>query len=569
MKKLLALVLCAVMLCSTAAPAAVAADTKTQAVQELVESKTADLFTVFSGLDGDFGDNFMKVLYNMLNVLVERLVRVVCLIYPNPGSWKTLKQFYAGDSGFMSGRDTYQTEKKDGSYWSLGYASRSIIPPDINDTEYYLGRDLLNKKAQGVYDDQRIRVSVVDDNSGEGAVVIAAIDAMGVTSTDIRSIRKQVLAYCEEKGISVAGINIMSTHCHSALDCQGVSTEFFYKLFTAGFYNFVKQEEKTTYLNNANSFKAYFIEQSVIAIEEAFADMTAGTMSFSEIDTSYFVKDKRELVDKEDIPPFAVLKVTPSDASENTYIVNATCHPTSFSANNGVVSSDYIYYLDRYIKENDNGANTVLFQGSLGQLSRDNMDVDETGLSEWERMGAETAYLGETFAGLILAADYGTELEPILNYRAKEIFMSAENSILQLACEVGLVNNQVVYQDIGNATMASEQWYLEFGHKIGFAMFPGELYPEVFWGSDIIDNQSWDGSEWQWKEGLHHSVEGVDVYCISLANDATGYVLTDNNFAFMGHIIGDSISDEVLSAGKHMGSFLVSNYLDLVDGYTK
>ena len=111
--------------------------------------------------------------------------------------------------------------------------------------------------------------------------------------------------------------------------------------------------------------------------------------------------------------------------------------------------------------------------------------------------------------------------------------------------------------------MASEIGYLEFGHKIGFAMFPGELYPEVFWGTGITNNTAWDGTEWQY-DSLKNSVDGVDVYAISLANDATGYVLTDNNFAFMGHIIGDGIADEVLSAGKHIGSYLVGKYFDLI-----
>jgi hypothetical protein len=37
----------------------------------------------------------------------------------------------------------------------------------------------------------------------------------------------------------------------------------------------------------------------------------------------------------------------------------------------------------------------------------------------------------------------------------------------------------------------------------------------------------------------------------------------------MGHIIGEGIADEVLSVGKHTGSYFVSNYLDLLEGYVK
>ena len=116
--------------------------------------------------------------------------------------------------------------------------------------------------------------------------------------------------------------------------------------------------------------------------------------------------------------------------------------------------------------------------------------------------------------------------------------------------------------------MATEMGYVEFGNSVGFALFPGELYPEVFLGNEITGNVTWDGTEWPY-DSLANSVDGVRVYAVSLANDAIGYALTDNNFAFMGHIIGDGIADELLSVGKHIGSYYVTNYLELIEDYTK
>ena len=43
------------------------------------------------------------------------------------------------------------------------------------------------------------------------------------------------------------------------------------------------------------------------------------------------------------------------------------------------------------------------------------------------------------------------------------------------------------------------------------------------------------------------------------------FFITDNNFAFMGHIIGEEIADEILSVGKHIGSYLVTEYYALLD----
>ncbi len=511
-----------------------------------------------------FLNNLLKVLYNLLNVVVEVLVKAICFIYPDPATWLDLEE-HTTDT-FLEGREEYKTGADAGNYWSLGYASRSLIPDDFEADKYYLGRDLMNKKAEGIYDDMRIRVAVLDDNSGEGAVVIGAIDALGVTSTDVRAIRAGVLEYCKEKGIKVSSINITSTHAHSALDTQGVSTEFFYKLFVSSFKNLLGFKGELPFMEAPTYFKQYFIEQSIIAVNAAFEDMEKGSLYYDTIDASEYIKDKRELVSKEDIPEIASLYFIPDSGSEDTYIADITCHPTSFSASNGLVGSDYIYYIDQYIRAQE-GANFVMIQGAVGQLTRDNVDVDTTGMDEWTEKGAETKLLGETFGECIISAEYETELEPVINAHHTELVITPENSILALACEVNLVNNQVYYTEDG-VGIISEIGYVEFGNKVGFALFPGELYPEVFWGHEIIGDTTWDGTEWAYP-ALNNSVDGVDVFAVSLANDALGYVLTDDNFAFMGHIIGDGIADEVLSVGKHTGSYFVGTYLELIEGYVK
>ena len=577
-KRFISLFMCLALMLSVCSAGVLAAEPEAETV---AQSKAVELDSqfsfefpdvsgIFAGLAkidslDTFVSNLTKVLYNVLNIVVEKLVKSICNIYPDPAGWESIDN-YTGEN-YLPGRSVYQTSAGEGNYWSLGYASRSIIPEDVENGSYYIGRDLMNKKAVGVYDDQRIRVTVIDDNSGEGAVVLGVIDSLGVTSTDVRSIRAGVLEYCKANNINVASINITATHCHSALDTQGVSTEFFYKLFANGLNNKIQLFDELPFLEAPTYFKEYFIEQSIIAIKEAFADVESGSMYFASIDASEFIEDKRGLVSKEDIPEIASLYFVPDSGSEATYISDISCHPTSFSANHNLVGSDYIYYLDRYIKENT-GSNFMMLQGAVGQLSRDNIVGDTTGMDEYESWSASTKELGVDFAKLIVAADYSLELDPILNAKHKDIMINSENSILVLACETKLVNNTVYYDENGEPVMASEIGYIEFGHKIGFALFPGEFYPEVFWGADIIGDTNWDGTEWQY-DSLANSVDGVSVYCVCLANDAIGYVLTDNNFAFMGHIIGEGTSDEVLSAGKHIGSFLVGEYLDLIDDMVK
>ena len=510
------------------------------------------------------GDGIMKGLYNMLNVVVEGLVKSICTIYVNPRDWESIDEYDSDEIGFMEGRETYQTSAGENNVWQLGYSKKSIVPDDIDSGKYNLGRDLLNKYAEGVYDDQCIRVAVIDDNSGEGAVVLGAIDALGVTSTDIRTIRKAVMEYCETQGIKVASINISATHAHSALDTQGVSTEFFKKLFGSFWRNLLGIEEPLSGLETAELFKQHFISVSVEAIKEAFGNMEEGKLYFSAIDMSEYFHDKRDLISKEDIPDTASFKFVPDSGKPATYISDITCHATAFSASNGLVGSDYIYYADEYIKNTD-GGNFVMVPGAVGQVSRD-IEVDTTGMTEHEEMGASAKKLGQLVGAKIVAADYATELSPVINVKHRELFIAPENSILTLDCEIGLVNNKVYYDGFlfKEYLMATEMGYLEFGNEIALALFPGELYPEVFWDDEITGGANWDGTEWPY-DNLSEAVDGVTTYPVSLTNDAIGYVLTDNNFAFMGHIIGDGIADEVLSVGKHIGSYLVTEYLALID----
>ena len=540
--RIIALVLCFTVLFSGSAMSVSAAGTSAEAVLE------------------DAGEMIAKGFYNTLNTVVEVLVKAICTIYPNPPSWADISEYSSEEIGFLEGRDTYATDAADGNKWSLGYASRSLVPADIDCGEYNLGRDLTNKYAEGVYDDMRIRVAAVDDGSGEGLFVMGAIDALGVTSTDARAIRQLVLSHYEGTGVEIASVNIMATHSHSALDTQGVSTGFFTKLALGGVYNLLGIDAAYPGLEKADSFKKHFVNEAALAVIDAIEDMEEGQLYYGAVDCSEIIHDKRDLIAKEDIPDTAVLYFVPASGSEATYVADISCHPTSFSASNGLVSSDYIYHLDNYIKA-QSGANFMMVAGALGQLSRD-IEVDETGLTEWEAKGAAAKTLGEAFAKLILAGDYSEELAPVLNIKHRELFITPENSILTLACEINLVNNRI-FTDGASAVMATEMGYVEFGNRVGFAMFPGEFYPETFWGTDITNNTNWDGTEWQY-DSLFNSVEGVDVYCISLANDEIGYVLTDNNFAFMGHIIGEEIADEVLSVGKHTGSYLVGEYFKLL-----
>lgn len=555
-KRVIAALLCSVLMLSSFGAAAAAENNDTALADEVLDEVIAN--------NGSATDIAMKTAYNALSLITNWLVGLICSFYPDPVDWKDIDEFDA--SVYTNGSDEYQTAVADGAYWSLGYSSNSIIPDDFAPGKYNIGRDLNNRYANYVYDDQRTRAVALDDNSGNGITVFCAIDTLGVTSTDAITIRQGVLDYAAEHNLNIAAVNVTATHSHSALDTQGVATSSVYKIFANGIANLASPffgNDILPGLDAASYFKAYFIEKSIYTIVEALNTMEKGSLSYTTIDDSEYVMDKRGLIDAQDIPEIVSIYFEPDDTTkDSTYIIDISCHPTSFSASNLAVSSDYIYYLDNYLRENAN-ANMILMQGALGQLSRQNIEADTTELTEEEAKGAETKALGEIFGKMIADVDTDTytPLDPIINTKSTQIFVSPTNYILLLACKSRLVNNAVYRTGEGttDVCMPTELNYVEFGGKMAFAMFPVELYPEVFWGNEIIDYASWDGSSWDYP-AVPTMINGIDLYCVSLANDALGYVVCDNYWAFMGHIIGDEVADETLSIGKNTASQMINSF---------
>ena len=58
--------------------------------------------------------------------------------------------------------------------------------------------------------------------------------------------------------------------------------------------------------------------------------------------------------------------------------------------------------------------------------------------------------------------------------------------------------------------------------------------------------------------------DGVDMYPICFANDYVGYVVPDNDFAFMAHE-----PDELLSTGKYAASTIIQAFQSLMEQIEK
>ncbi len=549
---------------------------------------------------------------NTIDKIIQAVIKGVCKIYPKPRSWKSIDK-YTGENVYdeEDGRADFLTEPADNAQWKLGYASGSIIPEDFEPGKYYLGRQLNvtssgeSAKAKGVLDDQRVRVICMDDNSGEGAVVMAVIDGLGVTSNTIRKIRAACSDYTESG--KIAAINISATHCHSALDTQGVSTSLLYVMAANVFLNLFGKEKAAV---DNDPFIDNLIAVATAKIKEAYDNMEPGKLYYDVADTSSLYIDKREYIDQDNLPDAGILRFEPENPeSKGTYLVNFTSHPTIVSAKAGMASSDYVYYMDYMFQKA--GYNMLMQQGAVGQVSGKGVQIDNpqqytvatTELKTAEKDG-EASFnksdviaadiFGEIVAKTILDAKDDShaeeELPPVLNAKYTYTEFTTTNYTLYLACVVRLVDNEVYTTGRGfdDVVLPSEIGYVEVGGRVGFGLFPCEFYPEVFHGKDIVtndlENYSWDGSEWTIKSGHDMVPQNIDMYAVCFANDYVGYVVPDNFYSGWGHwalkgsdcanyaydpdasifdYIFRGTADQLLSAGKHMASQIMTGFENL------
>ena len=129
--------------------------------------------------------------YEILNGLANAFLQVFNGLYINPREIPAAKKLDM--SGYLPGRTEYRTAPAENAGWRMGYASKTLVPPDFEPGKYYIGRSLTNMLAEGVYDDCRVRATALDDGTDGGIVIFAAVDGLGVTGGDTLAVRKAVL----------------------------------------------------------------------------------------------------------------------------------------------------------------------------------------------------------------------------------------------------------------------------------------------------------------------------------------------------------------------------------------
>ena len=532
-KKILALILAAVMILMACAVPALAA----------------------SRVDPSAGtkEKLESYLYRILDKLVDMLGKTLNMLIPGlnwTGRWPTAKNYTP--QYFYEGEKSFDTEVQPDARWSAGFSTNSLIEGlDILNGEYYMAGTL--EAMNG-----RVPVEVVDDmavcayalsDGVSGTVVHAVIDGYGIARGDVLEIRKLLDDFA--KANDVISINVSVLHQHSCIDILGMGAPLVPAVFTNPAYSLLNKGTDEFVGGKNPEFMHHLYEVTAQTVTEAVESMQGGQLYYGYTDISDYIHDKRDPQVYD--PNLSRIRFVPdNESADEIWICEAGVHCVGLGAGADRISSDFPYYLKQYIKENAH-ADVVYVNGAELALTTDYTLIHQMEDEPENHMLA----MGETLAKKIIAIDNDEPLDPVLNIRHKEVPIKAENQILILAVREGLINSVVTRDGLGY-TLITEIGYMELGNKIGVFFTPGEISPEVFWGGAVTADKSWTGESWDYAPLAETS--GMDtVLCFGLCNDQIGYILTDNDIRSI-----FTENEEVNASSYHSASTLVESYEALI-----
>ncbi len=520
---------------------------------------TVQTFGVDAQSTEDFGDTILKVLYKLVDKLIDVILKAINSIIPSIDFES--KEDYVNDQ-FYEGMDEYLAEPAPDAVWSVGYGSGSLQTGDELDGAHYVGGSLSFPKAKAataIYDDQRVRCVALNDGSGRGTVVFAVIDGFGLSNTDVRGIRAELKSFAEANNI--VGLNISVLHQHSCVDTFGMNGDLLKMVFANPALNVVNNLFGTDYelLDGRNdAFMENLYNVTANAVRYAVSNMEEGKIYYSATDISEYIREKREpyVVDT-DLHRF---RFVPNDGGKETWIINEPIHCVGHGAASTVVTGDYPYYMEQVINERAD-ANMMLVLGAELAISSEYSPLN---LPEGtERIDSLKAFGTELGNIAVDTTATETEVAPLLNFTMDEYYIPVTNQILLFAGKLGALSNTVVSlnENDTDTEIVTEIGYLELGTDIAIALVPGELEAAIAFGGALGADESWTGEDFNYPS-MQEIVGDKKLLVFGLMNDQAGYILPDNDY----RSILSGVNEEIVASGNKAGSSTITAFQALIEG---
>ena len=493
------------------------------------------------------------IMYMMLDKLVMLLGKVLNSVIPGldwGNTWQNYDDYLTPDT-FYAGEEKLETEVAADAVWSAGYAYGSLLEGlDVLNGEYYLAGSLqpvTGKVPTDILDDQGVNVYALSD--GSGTVVQAVVDGYGLSRGDVLKIREKLSAFAAENNI--ISINVSVLHQHSLIDTLGMGVALVPALILNPGMNVTGMGKDKLTSGKTQSFMDNLYEVVTSTVIEAVDDMQEGTLYYGSADVSDLMYDKRKPITFD--TELHRFRFDPADESaDEIWICEAGIHCTGYSGDDSEISADFPYYFKEYVKETT-GADVVYVQGAELAITTERDHIRPIG----DGKNAVVKGYGVELAKRAVAIDNEEELAPVLNISFTEVAVTADNPVHILAAREGIID-AVVTKNGGEFTIITEVGYMELGNKIGVAMIPGEIAPEILWGGAVSKEESWTKQSWDYAP--MEETAGVEkLLCFGINNDQIGYILPDNDIRSM-----FTENEEINAVSVKVGSVITGAFEALI-----
>lgn len=538
--------------------------------------------------------------------------------------------FYPGTNGTASGNG-----------WSAGYASGSVIPTewrcDPNGKKDPNGWCIISRKdatggyqhhANKIYSDQRLNLLVLSngtDANGNGKpdlVLFVSVDGVGLTAGTVGKMRAGIEQALASSGVThddILACNISATHCHNALDIQGMSI---LKILACLPRCLVKIPTRSLDADMENTL----VLQAAACAATAYSKMEPGTFSFFETDSIVGSTDR--LHSGVRLKDWFSCFLFEGRSGEKTIIANLAKHPTTYWKNYQALYTDFPYYMWLAMKDAGyhflftQSAQATIYGGGVPCESGSARDKEAEAwlqshalsYDDWvERYGKSYAKRnydrgdsfgekdlenqmkeGYLFAHYVLDnAKKAKKISPKLCIRNAQSLLKVDNGLMALGAITGLLGENVVRvkgSESGYGIIV-ETNYMEIGDDVVILTAPGEFSPAMLLGSEPdpaakdneynVDNYwngptSWTGETWNYDtlESIVRKATGDSdkaVVLFGITDDAIGYVYPDvcATQSILGSVMyknTDSMTNNMLlTTGATSGSQLMDSYIAVIE----
>ncbi len=400
---------------------------------------------------------------------------------------------------------TFDHPDRDGSGYTAGFGMAPFLPEDIEKKKYYIAGYGENNPARGVIDPQYAVAVWLDDGTGRGGNLFLTLDVVGLLSKDVDALKDALKDFRELTGCR--GVTVTSTHNHAGIDTMGLW----------GPLPLTGRNPK---------FIRLMIDAAVSASVAAYQDRRPGKLFFG----SVRVPDMQEDIRTPEVysDRLSRFRFVPADGSREIWMLNFASHSESLQGCNHLVSADFPGYLREKIR-NETGAQTLYAVGAIGGMI--SMKIDEENLLRKEhRLLESTRNIGARLGEYAISIREETELAPRISRITQPFYVKAENPLLTVAGQVGIIKVDRYRSDDANTLIKTQMTYMEIG-GVKTLFLPCELFPELAYGGYLSAEESATGKGSEVNPAPLTELAGDENLLIcGLADDELGYVLPPNDF---------------------------------------